>query len=114
MPVGQYSEEVFTKLGILDAVKPKAVYAKNVKEVLTWVESGNADAGIVYSTDAKTSTKVKVVAEAPAGTHSPILYPVAVLKNSKNLDSAKDFIKYLSSSKCKTVFEKYGFTFLVK
>jgi molybdate transport system substrate-binding protein len=114
VPVGQYSQEVFTKLGILDSVKPKAVYAKDVKEVLTWVESGNADAGIVYSTDAKTSTKVKVVAEAPAGSHSPILYPAAVLKDTKNLEAAKEFIKYLSSSKCKTVFEKYGFTFLVK
>jgi molybdate transport system substrate-binding protein len=114
VPVGQYSEEVFTKLGILDAVKPKAVYAKDVKEVLTWVESGNADAGIVYSTDAKTSTKVKVVAEAPAGSHSPILYPAAVLKDTKNLEAAKDFMKYISSAKCKTIFEKYGFTFLVK
>jgi molybdate transport system substrate-binding protein len=114
VPVGQYSEEVFTKLGILDAVKPKAVYAKDVKEVLTWVESGNADAGIVYSTDAKASTKIKVVAEAPTGSHSPILYPAAVIKDSKNLEAAKDFMKFISSAKCKAVYEKYGFTFLAK
>jgi molybdate transport system substrate-binding protein len=114
VPVGQYSEEIFTKLGILHTVKPKAIYAKDVKGVLTWVESGNADAGIVYSTDAKASTKITVVAEAPIGSHSPILYPAAVIKDSKNLEAAKDFMKFISSAKCKVVYEKYGFTFLAK
>lgn len=109
VPAGQYAVEVFTKLGILDKVKAKAVYGKDVKEVLSWVETGNADAGVVYATDAKASTKVKVVETAASDLHSPIVYPEAVIKDSKNIDAAKAFLNYLSDDKAKVVFEKYGF-----
>lgn len=115
VPAGQYAEEVCTKLNILDAVKKKAVYGKDVKEVLTWVETGNADAGVVYGTDAKTSNKVKVIATADKSLLStPIVYPVAVIKSSKNASAAKEFLKYISGSNGKKVFEKYGFDFLAK
>lgn len=116
VPAGQYGEESLTKLNLLDTLKKadKIVYAKDVKEVLTWVESGNADAGIVYATDAKTSTKVKVAATADPSTYTPVVYPGAVLKNSKNVDAAKDFINFLYSDKAKAVFEKYGFVFMPK
>lgn len=109
VPAGQYAEEVFTKLGMLDKVKGKAVYAKDVKEVLTWVETENADAGVVYATDAKVSDKVKVVATAPSDSHSPVIYPAAVIKASKRVDASKNFMKFLSESKAKAVFEKYSF-----
>lgn len=109
VPVGQYSQDVLNSLKIMDKVQPKAVLAKDVKEVLTWVETKNVDAGIVYETDAKVSDKVKIVATAPANTHKPVLYPVAVIKNSKNVDAAKDFLNFIASDKGKAVFEKYGF-----
>lgn len=114
VPAGQYAEEVFKKLNILDQTKTKAVYGKDVKEVLTWVATGNADAGVVYETDAKTSDKVKVVAVAADGTHTPIVYPATVIKSSKNGDAAKAFMAYLSGAQAKAVFEKYGFTVLAK
>lgn len=114
VPAGQYAEDVFTKLGTLDKMKAKAVYGKDVKEVLTWTESGNADAGIVYESDAKTSSKVKIAAYAPEGSYKAIVYPAAVLKNSKNSEDAKAFLKFLSSDKAKTVFTKYGFSFIAK
>jgi molybdate transport system substrate-binding protein len=114
VPAGQYAEEIFTKLEILEQVKPKAVYAKDVKEVLTWVESGNAEAGVVYETDAKASSIVKIAAQAPSDSHSPIVYPAAVIKASKNVDAAKEFMKFLSSDKAKEVYKKYGFAFLGK
>lgn len=114
VPVGQYAEEVLTKLDILDSIKPKAVYGKDVKEVLTWVETGNADAAMVYETDAKVSDKVKLVARAPEGSHKSIFYPAAVIKSSKNIDAAKDYIDFLYSSKAKPIFEKHGFVFLIK
>jgi molybdate transport system substrate-binding protein len=109
VPVGQYSQDVLNSLKITDKVQPKAVLGKDVREVLTWVETKNADAGIVYETDAKISDKVKIVATAPANTHKPVLYPVAVIKNSKNVDAAKDFLNFIASDKGKAVFEKYGF-----
>ena len=115
VPVGQYSEEIFTTLSILDKVKAKAVYAKDVKEVLTWVETGNVDAGVVYGTDAKTSDKVKIVATAGDDLYkTPVVYPVAVIKASKNVDDTKEFLKFLSSDKAKEVFIKYGFDPLLK
>ena len=115
VPVGQYSEEILTSLKILDKVKAKAVNGKDVKEVLSWVESGDVDAGVVYGSDAKTSKKVKVLAVAGTELYKkPVVYPVAVIKASKNIDDTKTFLKYLSSDKAKAVFVKYGFSFLVK
>ncbi|WP_411678317.1 molybdate ABC transporter substrate-binding protein [Caproicibacter sp.] len=110
VPAGQYAEKVFTSLKILDQVKKKAVYGSDVRQVLTWVESGSVDCGVVYATDAATSDEVDTIAEAPEGSTDPIIYPVAVLKSSKNTEAAKAFIDFLSGDTAKTVFEKYGFT----
>lgn len=110
VPAGKYAEQVFTFYNALDAVKAKTVYAKDVREVLTWVESGNVDAGVVYSTDAYTSDKVKIVATAANGTHDPIVYPAGVVKASKSPVAAKDFVNFLSSAEATAVFEKYGFS----
>jgi molybdate transport system substrate-binding protein len=109
VPVGQYSEEIFTNLGILDQVKPKSVYGKDVKSVLTWVEQGEVDAGIVYATDANVSDKVNIICSAPEGSHKPVIYPVAAIKDSAHLEDTKAFIEFLSSDKVKQTFEKYGF-----
>lgn len=109
VPAGQYAQEVFTKLNILDQVKPKLVLGNNVRQVLAFVESGNADAGVVYLTDAKTSKQVKVAATAAEELHSPIVYPIAVLEGSKNIPAAKEYVQFLSSSQATRVFEKYGF-----
>ncbi|MDM9383859.1 molybdate ABC transporter substrate-binding protein [Chlorogloeopsis sp. ULAP01] len=109
VPAGQYAEQVLQKLGIYEQIKPKFVYANNVRQVLAAVESGNADAGLVYITDAKISDKIKVVATADERYHSPIIYPVAVLKRSKNTQVAQDFVKFLSSDQAKGVLKKYGF-----
>lgn len=109
VPVGQYSEEVFTSLKTLDQVKAKAAYGSDVRQVLTWVESGEVDCGIVYATDAATSQNVTVVAEAPEGSHKPVIYPAAAIKSSKNIEQAKAFLAYLSKPEVGKVFEKYGF-----
>lgn len=110
VPVGQYSEEVFTFLGILDKINEKVTYGKDVTEVLTWISSGNADAGVVYATDAISNDNVTVVTEAPEGSCSKVIYPVAVVKETKVLDPAKAFIEYLDSDEAIAVFEDYGFT----
>lgn len=110
-PAGKYAQEVFSYLGILDTVKEKAVYAKDVKEVLTWVETENAEAGVVYYSDAMASDRVKAVAAAPADAHTPIIYSAAVIKASKHPEAAQAFLDYLSSDRAKTVFEKYGYVF---
>lgn len=110
VPAGQYTEEVFTNLKLLDSVKKKATYGSDVKQVLSWVESEEVDCGVVYSTDALISEKVKVICEAPKDSHKAIVYPVAVIKNSNNLKDALLFYEYLCSKDSGEVFEKYGFT----
>lgn len=109
VPAGQYAKEVLTNLGIYDAVRSKAIWAKDVRQVLTYVETGNVDAGIVYLTDAYSSSQVKVVAQAPETSHAPVIYPVAVIKGSKNPTAAKQFAAFLLSSEAGAVFQKYGF-----
>jgi molybdate transport system substrate-binding protein len=109
VPAGQYGKETLENLNILSAVKGKVVYAKDVRQVLTYVETGNVDAGIVYKTDALTSPKVKIVATAEEKTHAPIIYPVGIIKNSSHSKEAALFYDYLQNSKSKGIFEKYGF-----
>jgi len=109
VPAGQYAQQVLEKLKIWNQVKPKLVFANNVRQVLASVETGNAEAGLVYITDAKISNKVKIIVAADEKYHSAIIYPLAVVKRSKNLAAAKEFSQFLSSEQTKTVFKKYGF-----
>src|ERR1700720_2668697 len=109
VPAGKYAQEVLMHLGIYDQLKPKLVLAKDVRQVLTYVETGNADAGIVYATDAKISKKVVVAATASEDSHSPVVYPAALIKSSKNPAGAKTFLEFLRGEKARAVFQKYGF-----
>jgi molybdate transport system substrate-binding protein len=109
VPAGQYAEEVLTSLDILDTVKEKANYGSDVRQVLTWVESGNVDCGVVYATDAATSENVKVVCEAPEGSVKAIIYPVSVLEQSASKDAAMSFIEFMKTDDAAAIFEKYGF-----
>ena len=110
VPAGMYARQTLEHLGLFAAVEKKIVYAKDVRAVLTYVETGNADAGLVYQTDANTSTKVRVVAVAPADSHDPILYPAAVLRDAKDEAAARAFVEFLQGPDARTVFQKYGFT----
>ncbi|MEG4810688.1 molybdate ABC transporter substrate-binding protein [Microcoleus sp. F8-D3] len=109
VPAGRYAEEVFSKLGIIEQVRSKLVYGNLVRSVLGAVESGNADAGVVYVTDAKISDRVKQVATAPSNLHSPIVYPIAVIKASRNQQSARAYVQFLRNKQAQDIFKKYGF-----
>ena len=109
VPAGKYAKEALEALGKWDEVQTKLVYAKDVRQVLTYVESGNADVGFVYSSDALTSDKVKVLAEADATLHTPIIYPVAIIADSENQEEAQQFIDYLLSEDGQNILKKYGF-----
>jgi molybdate transport system substrate-binding protein len=111
LPAGQYTEEIFKNLGILEQLQPKFVFGNSVRNVLGTVESGNADAGVVYTTDAKISDKVKQVATAPSNLHSSIVYPMAIIAASKNQQAARTYTQFLSSQQAQEIFKKYGFGF---
>ena len=111
VPVGQYSEEILTNLGILDQLEQenKITYGTNVKEVTTQVSEAAADAGIIYATDAY-SAELPVVAQADDTMCKQVIYPAAVLNISENQDAAEAFLDYLKTDDCMKVFEEVGFT----
>ena len=110
VPAGKYAKESLEKMDVWKDVESKVVYAKDVRQVLSYVETGNVAAGIVYKTDALISDKVNIIATADPETHTPILYPVGIIKDSKNYKEVKDFYSYLQSHDALKVFEEYGFT----
>lgn len=109
VPAGKYADEVLVNTGIKEKIADKLVFAKDVKEVLAWVASGNADVGFVYLSDALSSDKVTIVENVQVNEHTPITYPVSVIKDSKNIDEAKAFEDFLFSSTAQDIFEKYGY-----
>jgi len=110
VPVGAYTKTIYQNLGLWDKIEAKANLATNVRQVLDWVATKNADCGVVYATDAAIEPKVEVVCEAPQGSCDKVIYPQGVIKASKNYDEAKKFTEYLKTDEAKKVFEKYGFT----
>lgn len=110
VPAGKYAAQALTAAGVADAVKAKAVLGKDVRAVLTYVETKDADAGIVYKTDALVSDKVKIAAEVPEDTHDPVLYPAAVINASEKQEAAQNFLDYMSGPEAGKIWEKYGFT----
>ena len=111
VPAGQYAKEVLTNLGIWDSVESKLSLGTDVTAVLNQVAQGSADCGIVYATDAKSTEDVKVICEAPEDAlDTPVIYPVAVVKDSKNADAAKKFMDFLQTQEAQDVFKEYGFT----
>ncbi|MCI8649495.1 MAG: molybdate ABC transporter substrate-binding protein [Anaerotruncus sp.] len=110
VPVGQYTAEIFESLGLTDALQDKLIYAKDVREVLAWVETGNVDAGIVYATDAKISEKVKCACTAPENSHKRVVYPVGLTVQGAEKPAAHQFLDYLFSSHAAEIFSRYGFS----
>lgn len=112
VPVGQYAEEIYTTLNLLDQVKAKANYGSDVRTVLFWVETGAVDCGVVYATDAYTTERVKLVAEAPKGSCTQVIYPAGIVKSTEHSKAAVDFMAYLQEEETLALFESYGFTAL--
>ena len=104
VPAGLYAKESLTNLGVFDKLLPQMAPASNVRDALMLVERNEAALGIVYSTDAKVSDKVKIIGSFPADTFKSIEYPITLLKAD-----AKEFYQYLNSEKAKAIFQKYGF-----
>jgi molybdate transport system substrate-binding protein len=110
VPVGKYAKAALEKLGAWQAAEPKFAMAESVRAALALVARGEAVLGIVYSTDAKVEPGVKIVGTFPADSHPPIIYPVAATTTAK--PDAAGYLAFLKTSAAKTIFDKYGFTFL--
>ena len=109
VPAGTYAQQVLESEGIWDSLQKKMILSKDVQQVLTYVETGNVEAGIVYKTDAMHSDQVKIVAKANPTHHEPIIYPVGVLEDSKHKKEALLFYEYLNSEETEPLWHQYGF-----
>ena len=112
VPAGKYAQQTLQNLGIWDQIQSKIIYAKDVKQALEYVDTGNADCGLVYKTDAFAMKTGVVVMDMPEDSHDPIVYPAALIKDSAQPEAAAKFYDFLKTDYAKGVFEKYGFTVL--
>ena len=111
VPAGQYAQQVLNNTGIWDDVESKLSLGTDVTAVLNQVAQGSAECGIVYATDANSTKDVKVICEAPEDAlDTPVIYPIAALKNSTDSNATNAFIDFLQSQEAKDVFVDYGFT----
>lgn len=111
VPAGKYGKEALEKLGVWSSVESKVAGAESVRAALLLVSRGEAPYGIVYQTDAAADKEVKIVGTFPQDSHKPIIYPIALLNESKNPDAAS-LLAYIESEKAVPFFEKQGFTVL--
>ncbi len=110
VPAGQYAREILVHLKIWDSIKGNLVYGANVRQVLDYVERGEVEAGVVYSTDALVSgDKVIKIAVADPATHSPIIYPAVVLRDAVDKATAERFLDYLLTKPSQEILTRHGF-----
>lgn len=109
VPAGKYADEVLVNLDLKDKIKDKLVFAKDVKEVLAWTQSGNAEVGFVYYSDTINTDNVKIVETTPSTSHSAIVYPIAVIKESKKPEAAKEFEDFLLSTDGQAILKDFGY-----
>lgn len=114
VPAGKYAKDIFISLGLWDRIEPKLILAKDVRQVLAYVESGDVEAGMVYRTDLNSTSSATIVCEAPAESYNPVVYPLAVLQGSKSQQEAGELTQFLSSEQAEQVFRRFGFTFAGK
>jgi molybdate transport system substrate-binding protein len=119
VPAGRYAEQVFNYYQIWNQIKSKLVFAQDEQAVLSYIELGYADVGMVYQSSAIRNEQIKIVAFtegaatpfAPAQSHEPIKYPIAIIKNSAHFEESQQFIQFLNSSKAQAIFREYHFQY---
>lgn len=110
VPAGQYTEQTFNKQSLLPSIQPKLIYAEDVRQVLDYVARGEVDAGVVYSSDVLSGgARVKEVARAPDDSHEPIVYPIAIVKDSQRQEAAQKFIDLVLSAEGQRILAQHGF-----
>lgn len=109
VPAGAYARAALARAGVTDLAPPWVVTAEDVRLALRWVALGEADAGIVYRTDARAEPRVKVAFAFPAGSHPPIVYPAAPVRGAARADAARRFVRFLAGPAGQAVLARHGF-----
>jgi molybdate transport system substrate-binding protein len=112
VPAGRYAKAWLRKVGVWDRLFDRVLPGVDVRAALAAVESAGAQAGIVYSTDAAMSRRVRVVHAVPLEQGPRIVYPVAVIVGRPSESAARGFVEYLGLDAARAVFEARGFAAL--
>ena len=107
VPAGRYARHALTSLGVWGDVAKQLVYADNVRTALVYVARGETPFGIVYATDARVESRVRIVDTFPRGTHPPIVYPAATTAHARA--SARAFLNFLLEARAQEIFRRHGF-----
>ena len=110
VPAGIYAREALRRLDLWRSLEPKVVRGSDVRQVLFFVEQGEAEAGIVYSTDLRISEAVQPLLELDSALSRPIVYPLVLMESPS--EAARRFFEYLVSQESVEVFRRYGFSIL--
>lgn len=108
VPAGKYARAAFEQFGVWEQLQPRVAEGENVRAALMLVARGEAPLGVVYGSDAQAEPKVRVLATFPAGSHAPIVYPVAVVKATRHPGAAA-FAQWLRGKQAAAIFRRYGF-----
>ncbi|MBT3219353.1 MAG: molybdate ABC transporter substrate-binding protein [Proteobacteria bacterium] len=112
VPAGRYAREALKSSGIWDTMSTRVIEGHTVRTVLRWVSRGEVPIGVVYRTDALVDPKVIAAFTFPAQSHTPIVYPAAVVKQSGQRQNAASFLEFCESQLARSIFEEAGFTML--
>ena len=111
VPAGKYAKEVLNHFSVFGKIENRLVFAENVRQVLDYVSRNEVDAGVVYETDAMSvPEKVVIAVKAPSGSHTPVVYPAAIVAGSSNQEASGKFMDFLKSEKSSVILKKFGFT----
>jgi molybdate transport system substrate-binding protein len=110
VPAGMYAQQLLVHMHLWEELQPRLIFAENVRQVLEYVERGEVNAGIVYSTDVGIAHgRVQVAARAPEGSYGPILYPIAKVKGSPHQGAAREFVRFVLGPEGQRVLQKFDF-----
>jgi molybdate transport system substrate-binding protein len=109
VPAGVYARRYLERAGLYEKLRGKLIPSTSVRAALSAVESGAADAGLVYVTDARTSKRVRIGAVITGADAPAIVYPACVIQSSKKKDAAATFLRFLQAAEAARVFERHGF-----
>ncbi len=113
VPVGRYAQQTLSHLGLWNSLLPRMVYGKSVRQVLAYVDSGNADAGLIFASDTSLLQSATVAAVAPDNSHDPIIFSMAAIRDSRQPKALAEFMTFLQSRQAATIFASQGFIPLV-
>ncbi|HEX6594213.1 MAG TPA: molybdate ABC transporter substrate-binding protein [Bacillota bacterium] len=109
VPAGKYAQQALQHAKVWDKIKNQVVLAKDARQVLTYVETGNADLGFVYESDTHNSENIQIITRANKSNYEQIIYPAAVTQTTKHKDAAQHFITFMESDKAQHILKSHGF-----